>query len=1012
MGNYEITVLKVKEIVSKITRIPADEIVETDNLIEIGADSVVLMEINSLIKESFLVDIPLSLYFQELTSIEQIASYVNAYGTLATEETNTEQTVLPDSEPIEYMPRNKNAVSNEPGIYQLISEQIKLLQNQLALLNGTAISDNREAVKELGKSTANPINQKESNSYVPYKKLNLTKRKNSQEQQLCIDKLIKLYTAKTQSSKKYADTYRKQYADCRRFHIKEIIYQLIFKNSNGAYITDIDDNQYIDLAMDFGASLFGHNKDFINQAIRNELQNGFPLSLVSGLTGEVAEMLTELTGLERAAFYNSGTEAVMVAIRLARAATRKKKIVIFAGSYHGTFDGVLGLPGNKDKAKPMAIGINESMVDDLIILDYGNEESLIYIEEHADEIAAVLIEPVQSRKPELQPVNFLMKLRAATEERNIAFIFDEMILGFRLGKGGAQEYYEIKADMATYGKIAGGGLPIGIVAGSTKFMNGIDGGIWSYGDDSVPPDEDKRTFTAGTFCHHPLTMAAAKAVLTKIKSDGNTIYQGINEKTKYLAETLNTYFEKNEIPIEITYCGSLFRFVLKGDLELFYYYLILKGVYIWEGRNCFISTEHTYEDLDFVIKAVKETCIDIEPFYRNSSSHSKLPVPLTGKQQKILALEAAHKKGNMLQEMIAVQINGYMDFKLLRECCKELAERHEILNYVLDQDMSNFIVSKKRYEIAEFLECQSNAVEDKIEEIRVSRFDYQNGPLIKFILIHCQDQNNEYRFIMNSRHLIIDGWSLSVLYQELIELYHSKVNKKNISLPKPMQFRSYVECLNNKLNSMDRKMTDKILLSLKDCQKNRLFLPQSIDADIYDKKDGCRISLKKDEVFMKKIRKLSSDLKCTPFYILLSVFQIMLKEITGGNEILVGIPYAGQQEFLDTPLIGNCVSILPLSVDLDLIYDIKDLVQFNKNKFSDLLLVGDIESCEINDFNEAEQQITILFNIDRITKQKGFENTVCSILPVTINETAYHLFFATVDKGIHYKKQNKWTANL
>lgn len=174
----------------------------------------------------------------------------------------------------------------------------------------------------------------------------------------------------------------------------------------------------------------------------------------------------------------------MVALRLARAATGRKKVVAFSGSYHGTFDGVLGVAGTKGgaaSANPLAPGILQSFMDDLIILHYNNPDSLDVIRSLGDELAAVLVEPVQSRRPDLQPRAFLKELRAITQQSGTALIIDEIITGFRIGLGGAQEWFGIQADLVTYGKIIGGGQPLGIVAGKAEFMNAIDGEPGSMG---------------------------------------------------------------------------------------------------------------------------------------------------------------------------------------------------------------------------------------------------------------------------------------------------------------------------------------------------------------------------------------------------------------------------------------------------------------------------------------------------------------------------------------------------
>src|SRR5258706_6475476 len=265
-----------------------------------------------------------------------------------------------------------------------------------------------------------------------------------------------------------------------------------------------------------------------------------------------------------------------------------------------------------------------------------------------DELAAVIVEPVQSRAPENQPVEFLRQLRALTQTAGVAFIWDEVITGFRAAPGGAQEYFGISADIATYGKILGGGMPIGVVAGKARFLDVIDGGTWSYGDGSYPRTE--QTFFAGTFSKHPLAMSAALAVLQRLEQSGPELQQNLNRRTAALAEELNSHFEEQELPLRIAHFSSLFRFSFAGNMDLLFYHLNHRGIYIWEGRNCFLSTEHSDEDIASFVRAVKESVLELrEPAALASApglqtrrspgegASTGYPVPLTPGQERFAA---------------------------------------------------------------------------------------------------------------------------------------------------------------------------------------------------------------------------------------------------------------------------------------------------------------------------------------------------------------------------------------
>ncbi|MFJ4567970.1 MupA/Atu3671 family FMN-dependent luciferase-like monooxygenase [Streptomyces caelestis] len=432
-------------------------------------------------------------------------------------------------------------------------------------------------------------------------------------QQEHLDDLVRRYTARTPTSKQIAQRYRRVLADSRavvgfRSGTKEMLYPIAGRRASGARLEDVDGNEYVDITMGFGVLLFGHEPDFVTEAVREHLSRGIQLGPRTIETGEAAELLAEITGLERVAFANSGTEANSAAIRLARAATGRDKIVTFLGAYHGHADNVLGRAsghGADQITVPVSRGIPQAAVSDLLVLDYGSDTALETIARHADDIAAVVVEPVQSRHPSLQPVEFVRRLRELTRRHGIVLLFDEMLTGFRPALRGAQELYGVTPDLATYGKLLGGGFPIGAIAGRADIMDGVDGGYWSYGDDSYPPADT--TFFGGTYIQHPVSMVAARAVLSHLKEHSPHLQERLNARTAELAATLNGFFEAEEYPLRMTHFGSQFRFEHRADMELLYHHLMLRGVHVWEWRNFFLSTAHSDGDIECVADAVQDS---------------------------------------------------------------------------------------------------------------------------------------------------------------------------------------------------------------------------------------------------------------------------------------------------------------------------------------------------------------------------------------------------------------------
>ncbi|WP_079149666.1 MupA/Atu3671 family FMN-dependent luciferase-like monooxygenase [Streptomyces sp. EN27] len=421
--------------------------------------------------------------------------------------------------------------------------------------------------------------------------------------------LIRRFTERTRTSKRLAQHHRSVLADSRtvvgfRDATKEMLYPVAARSAHGSRLVDVDGNAYTDITMGFGALLLGHEAEPVTEAVRRHLADGLRFGPRSPDTGEAAALLASLTGLERVAFASSGTEANSAAIRLARAATGRDKVVMFRGSYHGHIDSVLGRPGGPGQhAVPVSRGIPDSAVAELIVLEYGEQEALETIDALGDSIAAVLVEPVQCRNPGLRPVEFVRSLRELTARRGIVLLFDEMLTGLRPHQRGAQDHFGVVPDLATYGKALGAGFPVGAVAGRADLLDGVDGGFWRYGEPGGPTRET--TFIGGTYMQHPLSMAAARAVLTHLTERGPGLQSGLNARTRALADRLNAFFRDEEFPLELAHFGSMFRFRHRADLELLYHHLQLRGVYVWEWRSFYLSTAHTEEDVNQVAEAVE-----------------------------------------------------------------------------------------------------------------------------------------------------------------------------------------------------------------------------------------------------------------------------------------------------------------------------------------------------------------------------------------------------------------------
>ncbi|PSM49388.1 aspartate aminotransferase family protein [Chroococcidiopsis sp. CCALA 051] len=447
---------------------------------------------------------------------------------------------------------------------------------------------------------------------------------NQSRQQKYLEQFIMRYTERTKTSKQLAQTYRPYLADERgtedfSFPFKEMTYPIASKRAAGSRMWDVDGNEYIDLVMGLGVNLFGYNPPFIQAALAEQLEQGIQLGSQLEFVGEVAELFCELTRMERVAFSNTGTEAIMTAIRLARSVTGRNKVAIFSHSYHGHSDQTLVQAETVDEnlhSVPIYPGIPPSAAEDVLVLDFMHPRSLDAIAARHQELAAVLVSPIQRQRPDRDPRMFLHQLRQLTAELGIALIFDEVVTGFRLHPGGAQAFFDVAADLAVYGKIVGGGMPIGAVAGKAVYMDRIDGGMWNYGDASYP--QANQTLFAGTFRKHPLAIAAARAVLQYLKLQGSTLQEQLAQRTSQFIAELNAYFATKAVPLRMANFSSIIGPATSGisasfeSLMLLNYNLIDRGVLLLPGGGGYLSATHTDEDIVRIVQVFKDSVEELQ----------------------------------------------------------------------------------------------------------------------------------------------------------------------------------------------------------------------------------------------------------------------------------------------------------------------------------------------------------------------------------------------------------------
>ncbi|PYF76881.1 polyketide synthase [Pedobacter nutrimenti] len=630
----QVLLQQVKEILENASGIEMTGADPNMTFIEMGLDSLLLTQIAMVLKKQFSLPITFRQLNEEYGTLGQLTDYLDS--ALPAEPKLQESIQATQANPLYFNNNNNNQIQGTNGTaIDLISQQLQLLAQQLSLLqNGqnqppaltqnTSTANNHIQTKPLlvGSNAASGLSaEEEAELKKPFGAAARIEKKSvslNPVQQEFLAGLIEKYNKKTGKSKSYTQVHRAQMADPRvvsgfKPATKELVYSLVVNKSKGSRIWDIDGNEYIDVLSGFGSNLLGYQPEVIKKALLEQIEKGYEIGPQHELAGEVSKLICEFTDFDRAALCNTGSEAVLGAMRIARTVTGRSLIVAFTGSYHGIADEVIVRGSKSLKTFPAAPGILPEAVQNMLILEYGTDESLRIIKERAEDIAAVLVEPVQSRRADFQPVSFLKELRKITEASQTVLIFDEVISGFRFHPGGVQAMFGIKADIGTYGKVAGAGMSIGIIAGKKKYMDALDGGFWAFGDDSIP--EAGVTYFAGTFVRHPLALATTKASLLYLKEMGPGLQEKLNAYGSYIADTLNGLCQKLRVPFFIAQFGSLWKVRFLEEYpyaDLFFTLMRYKGIHIQDGFACFLTTAHTEEDIDQIVKSFEESLLELK----------------------------------------------------------------------------------------------------------------------------------------------------------------------------------------------------------------------------------------------------------------------------------------------------------------------------------------------------------------------------------------------------------------
>ena len=390
----------------------------------------------------------------------------------------------------------------------------------------------------------------------------------------------------------------------------EMPHPVFIERGEGPHVFDADGNRYIDTSVGFGLHMLGHVHPVVEEAIQKRVPKGWMFGIHSTSQLNLANLVREGSPCaERVVFCNTGSEATMYAFRAARGYSGREKIALFDGFYHGAHDYGMWMadPSSPKEAPtplPLGHGIPSALKDLTLLLPYRDTAAFDLIRKHKDELALVFVEGVQSSNPQSEVGEYLRELADVCRSCDVLFGIDEVITGFRVAYGGAQERFGVTPDIATYGKVVGGGLPVGAITGRAEVMDVFTGLA-----------ADRGVFSGGTFSGNPLTMEAGSAALTHLR-DNPVIYADLEVRTKRLADAVNQHCEQKQIPAQMKHVGSMFHLFFQREpvessrdaharhlnaQKAFYLHALNAGVLVPGTQRAFLSAAHTDEVVDELI---------------------------------------------------------------------------------------------------------------------------------------------------------------------------------------------------------------------------------------------------------------------------------------------------------------------------------------------------------------------------------------------------------------------------
>lgn len=959
----------IATIIEGISGVGIADLSEDTDLLDLGLDSLMFVRIGRRIESSFAVSLTMKQFYDEFSVVGALCEYLQVHSNpdVATNSETVLQANAPESsriiKPVPHVVVENPSANVKPRVPtpiplesigdagteldQVMLAHLRLMEQYLSSLTGvgdpvvtTAASSPTTPIipdplnEVLAEPNPDMVSMRQRFSGVELERSHLTER-----QQTFISELAETMATRCAQSKALAEGGRRHHADWKyslqfKADLKALRFPIAVERAEGPRFWDVDGNEYVDIAMGMGTHFFGHAPKFIDAAVKVQMGKGAALGPQSALAATVAEKLCALTNHDRAAFFVTGSDAVMLALRIARAARNRQKVVIFSGAYHGICSDVLAVQG-ETRSVPMAAGVPEGFVDDLIVLDYDDPQSLEMIDQLGPELAAVLVEPVQSRNPTMQPQRFLRQLRSLCTRDEVPLIFDEMVNGFRQSPGGMQEWFGIKSDLSTFGKIIGGGYPLSVVAGNEDLMQWVDGGVWSFADASMPTLQS--TYTGGTHNKHPIALSAANSVLDHIEASRDD-YAAVHLLMHQMADRIGVFLEDEAVPMRFSYFGSQFKFESFSssiEQELFFYVMAEQGVYTWELHVANLSTAHGQREVDHIVNAVKAAVSRLREggFSFRAEKLRRQYYPMSGVQQRLFAL--TQREGAELPYHLAGvwRLQGALDVAKLEDAVHQVIVRHESLRTAFTVVAGKFfqcVVAEPRFSLDQ-LAWSSDSPEAVLEQY-IAPFALREPPLIR-VAVTSQGAA-EHLLLIDVHHLAADGLSMNIVLQEILALYDGETIV-SVTCQARHVHRELDQYLLSPDFTMDQRYWRQEIESY--VEPHKLFeLASDFSRPKVNRFSGERIYRVLDQHFLDRLAVFSKQYRVSNFAILLTAFAAWVYCYSRSERFLMGLPSAGRPGEQADTAVGMFVNTLLMPVQFNETLNINEFTRVVRDKLYEI----------------------------------------------------------------------------